>query len=134
MPREAHGTVVQLADSTSPPDFPDRAALLDHLRTHGADGNPRWWVDPLPPEGDPFILRAVVLRTPSLAAALGFFAGLLGGSVRADLGDRVDLEWPGGAAIALEERRDALPGVDRLELVGLDREVEVLGTRFAPAR
>jgi methylmalonyl-CoA/ethylmalonyl-CoA epimerase len=133
LPKEAHGTVVQLAESNGEFDYPNRATMLEHVRRHGANGHPRWWVDPAQPEGHALVLRCVVLRTPALSAALGFFAGLLGGSVATDTGSRVDLVWPGGASIALEERHDAIPGVDRLEIDGLSEPREVLGTTFAPA-
>src|SRR4249920_2666555 len=76
MPREAHGTVVQLAESHGHPAT--RKELLDYVAAHGANTNPRWWVDPPPPTGRG-TLRRVVLRTPSLSSALGFFAGVLQG-------------------------------------------------------
>lgn len=132
MPKEAHGTVVQLAESNGTFEYDDRATMLEHIRVNGANGNPRWWVDPESFAGEPFVLRCVVLRTPAISAALGFFAGLLGGDVTRDGANRVDLAWPGGAAIALEEQRDAAPGVDRLEIEGLTEVHDVLGTRFAP--
>lgn len=137
VPKEAHGTVVQLAESRSESadehEFPDRATMLTTLRERGATGTPRWWVDPEPPAGAPARLRHVVLRTPSLTSALGFFAGMLHGHITAETDERIELAWPGGAAIALELHPGAAPGVDRLELEGLDAAVEVLGTRFVPA-
>lgn len=134
LPKEAHGTVVQLAESNESHQTSDRAAMLEAARRNGAHGHPRWWVDPEPPEGPPLPLRHVVVRTPSLSSGLAFFAGILGGAVAAESGSRVELAWPGGAALALEERHDADPGIDRLEFAGLDGEHEVLGTRFtAPA-
>ena len=47
MPREAHGTVVQLAETAR--DFGTRADLLAHVAEHGPNMHPRWWVDPEPP-------------------------------------------------------------------------------------
>ncbi len=132
MPKEAHGTVVQLAESNSTNyDWPDRATMLAAIRERGAEGNPRWWVDPETPHGAPGILRDVVLRTPNLSSALGFFAGMLHGSVTSETDVRVDLAWPGGAAIAIEEQAGCTPGVDRLEIEGLVEPAEILGTRFA---
>jgi methylmalonyl-CoA/ethylmalonyl-CoA epimerase len=131
MPREAHGTVVQLAESHGHPD--GRAAMLAHVAAHGPNEHPRWWVDPVPAEGPPARLRRVVLRTPALSAALGFFCGVLQGNVERENATRVELVWPCGARIALEERADATPGVDRLEVEGLTDEVSVVGTRFVPA-
>lgn len=133
LPKEAHGTVVQLAESTDSHQTSDRAAMLEAARRDGAHGHPRWWVDPEVPSGPALALRHVVLRTPSPSSAVGFFAGLLGGTVTADHDGRIELAWPGGASIAIEERRDANPGIDRLEFGGLDGVHEVLGTRFAPS-
>ena len=77
MPAEAHGTVVQLAESHGHPE--QRAELLAHVAAHGPNQHPRWWTDPTPAEGERARLRRVVLRTPTLPAALAFFGGLLGG-------------------------------------------------------
>jgi catechol 2,3-dioxygenase-like lactoylglutathione lyase family enzyme len=129
MPREAHGTVVQLAESHGHPE--SKAELLAFVRAHGPNAHPRWWVDPLPPAGKA-ILRRVVLRTPALASALGFFAGVLQGDVEHEREARVDLLWPGGARIGLEQHADAVPGVDRLEVVGMRGERTIVGTRFVP--
>jgi methylmalonyl-CoA/ethylmalonyl-CoA epimerase len=131
MPREAHGTVVQLAESHGHPET--RAALLAHVRANGPNMHPRWWADPAPPEGPPARLRRVVLRTPSLPAAVGFFAGVLHGDVEHDGDGRVDLVWPRGARIGLELRPGAPPGIDRLEVEGLREECSLIGTRFVPA-
>jgi catechol 2,3-dioxygenase-like lactoylglutathione lyase family enzyme len=134
-PREAHGTVVQLAQAASP--FPDFTAEFEHTRTNGSHGDPVWWPDPPTPAPTTTILRRVVMTTPNVDAALGFFAGLLGGTV--DAGGETpagrawtELRWPGSGRIRLEEDRDATPGVARLELVGAgpDRELDVAGTRL----
>jgi methylmalonyl-CoA/ethylmalonyl-CoA epimerase len=131
MPREANGTVVQLAESHGHPET--RAEMLAHVAANGPNMHPRWWTDPSPPAGPPARLRRVVLRTTSLTSAVSFFAGILGGDIVTETASRVDLTWPRGAAIALEVVPDALPGVDRLEVEGLDAPVEVIGTRFVPA-
>jgi len=130
LPREAHGTVVQLAQARH--EFTTRAELLRHVAANGPNMHPRWWVDPLPAETHDARLRRVVLRTPALAAALGFFAGTLQGDIERETAARVDLVWPGGARIALESRPDATPGVDRLEVEGLAEAVTVAGTHFVP--
>jgi hypothetical protein len=78
-------------------------------------------------------LLRVVLRTPMLATAVEFFAGILEGDIERESADRVDLVWPRGARIGLEHRSDAPPGVDRLEVEGLADEHTVIGTRFVPA-
>lgn len=131
VPREAHGTVVQLAESNEP--RATRAQLLAHVAQHGPDEQPRWWADPSPASGPPARLRRVVLRTPNLSAALGFFGGLLQGDVVADDGSVAELVWPRGSRLRLEASPGAPPGVDRLEVDGVAEPVEVIGTRFVPA-
>jgi methylmalonyl-CoA/ethylmalonyl-CoA epimerase len=130
MPREAHGTVVQLAATT---DSWSRAELLDHVTANGPNAHPRWWVDPDPPQLPRATLRRVVLRTPSLVSALSFFAGLLQGDVEVSDATAAELVWESGARIRLEEQPGGTPGVDRLEVEGLDDERELIGTRFVPA-
>src|SRR5436190_12980853 len=131
MPSEAHGTVVQLAESHGDPET--RAALLEHVAARGPDVHPRWWSDPTPADNAPARLQRVVLRTPMLATAVEFFAGILEGDIERESAERVDLVWPRGARIGLEHRPDAPPGVDRLEVEGLADEHTVVGTRFVPA-
>jgi len=131
MPSEAHGTVVQLAESHGYPET--RAGLLADVAEHGPNMHPRWWTDPAPTEGPPARLRRVVLRTPTLAIAVEFFAGMLRGKIELESDRRVELVWPRGARIGLEHHPDAPPGVDRLEVEGLDHERTVIGTRFVPA-
>jgi methylmalonyl-CoA/ethylmalonyl-CoA epimerase len=131
MPREAHGTVVQLAETHGHPDT--RAELLAHVAQHGPNMHPRWWVDPEPAAGPRCTLRRVVLRTPALASAVGFFAGLLQGDVEGETATSADVVWPGGSRIRLEARDDAPPGIDRLEVEGLDGDMTLAGTRFCGA-
>jgi methylmalonyl-CoA/ethylmalonyl-CoA epimerase len=131
-PREAHGTVVQLAESHG--EFATRAELLRHVREHGPNAHPRWWVDPVDHDGPPARLRRVVVRTPSLPSALAFFAGLLQGDVEAESDGGADLVWPRGARVRLEERPEEPAGIDRLEIEGLARPQSFAGTRFEPAR
>jgi methylmalonyl-CoA/ethylmalonyl-CoA epimerase len=130
MPRDAHGTVVQLAQTNN--DFGTRADLLAHVAAHGPNEHPRWWVDPEPATGAVARLRRVVLRTPSLGATVGFFRDLLQGEVEESNDTRVELVWPRGGRIAIEQHAGEPPGVDRLEVEGLDEPVELIGTRFVP--
>ncbi len=131
MPAEAHGTVVQLAESHGHPE--SRAELLAHVAVHGPNQHPRWWADPSTAAGEPARLRQVVLRTPMLPTAVEFFAGILGGDIEHESDQRVDLVWPRGARIGLESRPDAPAGVDRLEVEGLADARTVIGTHFVPA-
>jgi hypothetical protein len=130
MPKEAHGTVVQLAESHGHPE--GRAELLQHVAAHGPNVHPRWWDDPAPPGGPPARLRRVVLRTPVLADAVDLFARTLEGVVERESEERVELVWPRGARLALEEHTDVAPGVDRLEVEGLSAARTEVGTRFVP--
>jgi catechol 2,3-dioxygenase-like lactoylglutathione lyase family enzyme len=129
MPREAHGTVVQLAESHGHPET--RAELLRQVAAHGPNMHPRWWADPPPATGHG-TLRRVVLNTPSLPAALGFFAGILQGDVERETETSADLVWSRGARVRLEVNSHGRPGVDRLEVIGLNEERTVAGTRFTP--
>jgi catechol 2,3-dioxygenase-like lactoylglutathione lyase family enzyme len=130
MPRDAHGTVVQLAESHG--EFDTRAELLAHVAAHGPNQHPRWWTDPEPAQGGVATLRRVVLRTPTLDATVAFFRDLLDGEVERATDARVELVWPRGARVAIEQHDDGPAGVDRLEVEGLDEPVEVIGTAFAP--
>ena len=130
VPKEAHGTVVQLAESHGHPE--GRAELLRHVAAHGPNAHPRWWSDPSPPAGPAARLRRVVLRTPVLTDAAAFFDAMLEGVVERESARRVELTWPRGGRIALEQHVDAPPGVDRLEVEGLGEERTVTGTRFVP--
>ena len=132
MPKEAHGTVVQLAESHGHPD--GRAAMLANVAANGPNMHPRWWTDPAPAEGAPARLRRVVLRTPMLDDAVAFFSDLLEGEVEEASERRVDLVWPRGARIALEHRSDAPAGVDRLEVEGLAAEATVIEIGRASCR
>lgn len=131
LPSEAHGTVVQLAESHGHPET--RAGLLAYVAAHGPNSHPRWWSEPSNGQGPPARLRRVVLRTPTLSAAVEFFAGIFQGDIEHDDGKRVDLVWTGGARIGLEHRPGTAPGIDRLEVEGLADECTVIGTRFVPA-
>jgi catechol 2,3-dioxygenase-like lactoylglutathione lyase family enzyme len=129
-PSEAHGTVVQLAQTT---EDQDRAAWLAYVGANGAEGSPRWWVDPEPATGPPAYLRRVVLGTPDPAALLPLYAGLLGGVEVSPPDDRgTELEWPRGGRVRIEPRPDVPPGVDRLEVEGLAAPTNVVGTWFTP--
>jgi catechol 2,3-dioxygenase-like lactoylglutathione lyase family enzyme len=131
MPAEAHGTVVQLAES--PGEFGTRAELLEYVRVNGPNEHPRWWRDPAPAAGPPACFRRAVLRSRDLDATVSFFSELLHGEIEAKRDGRVELVWPTGSRIAIESHPDARPGVDRLEIEGLAAPVDLIGTRFVPA-
>lgn len=126
-PRDAQGTVVQLAESSVPYGTP--VEEYTHVLAHGAEGAPVWWSTP-PSSAPVTFLRRIVMTTPSLHDALAFYSGLLDGQ-HADSGDRwVELAWPGDGRIRFEEDVTRPPGVDRLELEGpgTSRELKIAGT------
>ncbi len=55
------------------------------------------------------------MSTPSLPAAVGFFAGLLDGVIVDENDSAVELAWPGSGRIRLELHPDAPPGFLRAE-------------------
>ena len=112
-PREAHGTVVQLAEAHG--DWGTLAEQIARVRTQGPHGHPRWWPDTEPSGERAAFLRRVVIGTPSLTATLAFFAGLLQGNEVAGGEGWFELAWPGGARVKLEHRPGQAPGVQRLE-------------------
>src|SRR5207247_159093 len=67
-PREAHGTVVQLAEAHG--DWGTLAEQIDRSWRKGADGHPRWWPDPPPPgPRERARLSALSLAPPDTTAA-----------------------------------------------------------------
>jgi len=131
-PREAHGTVVQIAHAT---ETSDRKAWLDFVAANGPSGEPVWWVDPEPAAGGPgwhTYLRRVVIGAPDPAPVLALYAELLGGRTIAGAADGTELEWPGGGRVRVERRADQPPGVDRLEVEGLAAPTNVINTWFTP--
>jgi methylmalonyl-CoA/ethylmalonyl-CoA epimerase len=112
-PREAHGTVVQLAQVHD--DHPGTPELVKLADAGDAFFEPEWW-STLPARAATAVsLRRVVLSTPSLPAAVAFFAGLLDGEVIAEGADAVELAWPGSGQVRLELHPDAPPGFLRIE-------------------
>jgi methylmalonyl-CoA/ethylmalonyl-CoA epimerase len=127
-PRDAQGTVVQLAESSAPYSTP--VEEYAHVLAHGAEGAPVWWSAPPPSSAPVMFLRRIVMTTPSIHDALAFVIGLLDGQ-HADSGDRwVEVAWPGDGRIRFEEDAARPPGIDRLEFEGAGepRELEVAGT------
>jgi hypothetical protein len=129
-PREAHGTVVQLAQGSSPLHSP----LEEYDRTvvEGPEEQPRWWPDPPARGPSTTYLRRVVLATPSLLSSAAFFTGLLHGAEEDGGEGWIEIGWPGGARVKVEQRSDRKPGIDRLELEGdgPSRELVVAGARL----
>jgi hypothetical protein len=112
-PRQAHGTVVQLAQVSG--EHPDTPEMVRGADRGDAWFEPEWWPAPPPRATDRATVRRVVLATPSLPSAVGFFAGLLEGQVVEEDDDAVELTWPGGGRIRLELDPDARPGFRRID-------------------
>ncbi len=112
-PRDAHGTVVQLAQSQ---DHWTMADLLADVAAGDPRATPRWWPDPPLPGPDPATITRVVLGSPEPAATAAFFADLLDGVVEHDAGDAYELVWPGGGRIRVQTA--AAAGVLRLDGTG----------------
>lgn len=120
LPREAHGTVVQLAQTDEPHDV---ATLLPAVERDGPVGQPRWWPEPPARGPEPVVLRHVVLGTPDRRATTTFFTELLAGTVEYDDAGGTGLAWPGGR-LRLEDAPEA--GVLRLDAVGpTDRTIAI---------
>lgn len=128
-PREAFGTVVQVAQTN---EGADRAKWLEYVAANGPSGEPIWWVDPEPPTGPTTYLRRVVLGVPDPQVLLPLYAGVLDGEQTAEDADGVELTWPGLGCVRVERRPDVPPGVDRLEVEGLAAPTNVIGTWFTP--
>jgi catechol 2,3-dioxygenase-like lactoylglutathione lyase family enzyme len=113
VPREAQGTVVQITQSEPPPlPWPERFA--QRIARGAPDGRPTWWADPPPAGPTRAVLRRIVLRTPSITSALGLWCGLLGGTPVDQGDDRIEIAWPGGRILLLEDTGSP-PGFECLE-------------------
>lgn len=126
LPRDAFGTVVQLAATGLDHRMADR---FRHAREHGAEGWPVWWPDVGPRAPRAVRLLRVVLRTDDLSGGRAFFGDLLGGVVSEPAPGVVDLRWPGGAQLRLEAG-DGPGGIVRLEVDGPARDLTIAGARF----
>jgi catechol 2,3-dioxygenase-like lactoylglutathione lyase family enzyme len=121
-PKEAGGTVVQIAQSEFGP--------LDFEQQAGDYGPGRWWREPPQPAGEPSILRRVVITTDEMSRSLALYADLLQGE-RAGHGEGwVELAWPDNRRIRLELAAGRREGIDRLEWThsGPQTELRVAGT------
>ena len=128
LPAEAFGTVVQLAQ-TDHGDYDEFPAAFAASTRDGPRGDPVGWAAPPPRTPETAELRRVVLRTDDPAAAEAFFADLLGGQVDGTADGRLELVWPGGGRVLLEDGPDR-SGIDRLELAGPSPARSVAGTRL----
>jgi methylmalonyl-CoA/ethylmalonyl-CoA epimerase len=103
-PREAHGTVIQLAQTDEPMHLP---ALLPRVASDGPTGTPLWWPAPLARGTDAVTLRQVVIGSPQRSDAVAFFVELLTGRVVDDGPEGTVVAWPGGGRIRIEDASEA---------------------------
>jgi catechol 2,3-dioxygenase-like lactoylglutathione lyase family enzyme len=106
-PKEAGGTVVQVAQSDFSSDLLDREA--------SEYGPGRWWSDPPEPGDVRADLRRVVVTTDEIQRALELYRDILDGERTAWDEGFVELGWPGGGRIRLEAAAGREPGIDRIE-------------------
>jgi methylmalonyl-CoA/ethylmalonyl-CoA epimerase len=126
-PRDAHGTVVQLAQTSDPRPI---AAVLPQVAAEGPWGTPRWWPEPPAAAPRPVVVRHVVLGSPDRAATVAFFRDLLQGAVIDEDTTGTVLSWPGGGRMRIEDADRA--GVVRLDASGgAARTVDLAGVPVA---
>jgi catechol 2,3-dioxygenase-like lactoylglutathione lyase family enzyme len=108
LPRQSHGTVVQLAESSIDPKF----AIDEYRRAQssGPVGTPFWW-QARQVTAPKSCLARIVLRSADPQATTDFFCSVLGGKVEGS-----DLVWPGGGRIKIVTAGSETPGVSHLEL------------------
>ncbi len=123
-PREAGGTVVQIAQSA----FDD----MDFDAEAGEYGPGRWWSEPPPPAPERAHLDRVVVATDDVERSLALYRDLLGGEVADRAEGWLELSWPTGGRIRLESGSGE-PGIDRLEWThpSAPEKFIAAGTRFA---
>jgi hypothetical protein len=106
-PKQAGGTVVQIAQSSFEP--------LDFEQEVREYGPGRWWSDPPAPTGERAILRRVVVTTDEMSRALGLYRDVLQGDPDDHGEGWTELVWPSGGRIRLEHAAGRPQGIDRLE-------------------
>lgn len=123
-PKEAGGTVVQIAQSGIEPEHLDR-----EVREYGPG---RWWEEPPERAAKRAIFRRVVVVTDEVGRAIELYADLLHGQT-VDHGEGwIELGWPGGGKIMLEAAAGRPEGIHRLEWThdGPRTERVIGGTRL----
>jgi methylmalonyl-CoA/ethylmalonyl-CoA epimerase len=125
-PKDAHGTVLQLADSTfvRPPLSESLALAREHgpaATLHLALGRGEsvvWWQELPAASREPAFLERTVLRTPDLDGALRLYGDLLDGRTTGAGDGWAELRWEQGGGLLRLERTDDPAGIDRLEISG----------------
>ncbi len=123
-PKEARGTVVQIAQSGIEPE-----QLGQVVHEYGPG---RWWPEPPEPALDRAVLKRVVVATEEIGRALGLYSDLLGGEPSNHGEGWIELAWPGGGKVVLELAAGRPEGINRLEWTHAGERAEriVGGTRM----
>jgi hypothetical protein len=121
-PRDAHGTIVQLAESAS--SRPSLSELVRRAKESGPSsllvfargtGTAEIWWDPFRTEVAPVGIHLVVLGVESMRRARVLFEELLEGTVCVEGDDYVELCWQGCVRLGLEAVTSGSAGIVRLE-------------------
>ncbi len=130
-PKQAGGTVIQLAQSAIDPTDID-PEVIQAAGERGDLGPMQWWPDP-PERAEPAArLERIVVTTDDLDVAANLYEGLLH-CENAGFGDGwFDLVWPHGGLVRIEAAAGRTPGIDRLEWThdGAYTERVIGGARF----
>ena len=123
-PKEAGGTVVQIAQSGIEPEHLDR-----EVREYGPG---RWWAEPPEPASERATLRRVVVVTDEVGRAIELYSDLLGGQTLEHGEGWIELVWPGGGKIMVEAAAERRQGIHRLEWThnGSRSQALIGGTRI----
>lgn len=124
-PRDAHGTIVQLVETTivRPPvadmlsaaGGPDPGALDAFAGGTGSQVAEHWWTSP-ECRGCPVAPNCIVFAVERPEAAAGFYEDLLAGQrVASARPERIELAWPSGAHVGFERSRGDATGIVALE-------------------
>ena len=113
-PREAQGTVIQLAEANPNPGA-WRERWTTRIERGAPDGRPIWWAETPKPAPSRSFLKRIVMRTDSITSSLGLWCGLLGGIPEYETDESIELSWPGGRVLIIEDR-GSTPGFERLEV------------------
>ncbi len=130
-PKDAHGTVIQIAqsDAVYAPIDERLAGLPDTLELfHGV----AWWDSSAvsEPAGDPVILERIVIETPDRTTGDAFYSTVLGSEHRS-FAAHSDHRWSGGLIRLVDADVDR-PRVGWLETSG--GSATIAGTRFVGAK
>lgn len=124
-PKEAHGTVIQIAQSGWEPPPMDEwlRSLPDGLMIFDESETGPWWDESAVLTSDvAATLERVVIATPDVDAGLAFYADVLGGEAEGR-----SVRWDGGELVL--EESSGRPRVERLEVIGAPG-LEVAGVRM----